>query len=344
VRAVESQNHYYGHSSAFAAYLGLDRPRHVAGLVQHGWTAVSPLDTHFRDFPAVGTDRRPGRRLLVWSHRSRAWDPADGERRSTPIGAPWHYLAATLGPATDAAGTVIMPVHGIATQAVRGDHAEVARAWAGTEGPSTVCLYHVEAGDPRVVAAYRDAGHRVVTLGTRTDPLFLARLHALVSGAARVVSNRLSTPVVYAAASGTETAVTGDPMRLDGERDDASDRLRAVWPELYCPRVDPEERRAVAEAETGAAHLRDPEELRHLLGWDRRSPAPFLEHWALAPASRAVTTLRRRGAEPGARAAAGAASEGAQLGLGAFLAAASAYLPRPLGARAGERAEPLPVG
>jgi hypothetical protein len=353
VRAVESQNHYYGHSSAFAAYLGLDRPRHVAGLVQHGWTAVSPLDTHFRDFPDVGTARRPGRRLLVWSHTSRAWDPAEGERRSTPIGAPWHYLAATLGPGPEPSGTVIMPVHGIATQAVHGDHAEVARAWAGSEGPSTVCLYHVEADDPRVVAAYRDAGHRVVTLGSRTDPLFLARLHALVAGAARVVSNRLSTPVVYAAANGTETAVTGDPMRLDGERDDASERLRALWPELYDARVDPEERRAVAEAETGAAHVRDPEELRHLLGWDRRRPLPFLEHWALAPASRAVTTLRRRGDSSAAAAApaasgapaapGGAASEGGQLGLGAFLAAATAYLPRPLGARAGVRAEPIPV-
>lgn len=334
---MESQNHYYGHSSALAAYLGLSRPRHVVGLIQHGWTAVSPLDTHFRDFPRVGTDRRPGRRLLVWSHESRAWDPRHAGRRSTPIGAPWHYLCAAFGPAGQGAGTVVLPVHAIATQAVHGDHTEVARAWAASEGPATVCLYHVEAQDPRVVGAYRDAGHRVVTLGTRTDPLFLARLHALLTGAERVVSNRLSTPLVYAASLGIDTAVTGDPMRLDGEGDGAVERLRATWPELYRPGTDPEERRAVAAAETGAAHLREPDELRALLGWDRRRPGPFLEHWALAPASRAVTTVARRGKS------ASAASEGSQLGLGTFLAAAAGYLPRPVGARAGIRAQPVDV-
>lgn len=340
---MESQNHYYGHSSAFAAYVGWSGPRHVAGLVQHGWTAVSPLDTHFRDFPDVGTPRRPGRRLLVWSHSSRAWDPAAGPRRSTPVGAPWHYLCAVLGAGGPGTGTVIVPVHGIATQAVRGDHAEVARAWAATEGPSTVCLYHVEARDPRVVDAYRAAGHRVVTLGERTDPLFLARLHDLVTGAQRIVSNRLSTPLVYAASLGIDTAVTGDPMRLDGEPDGATDRLRRTWPEFYDTGTDGGELQAVARAETGADDVREPDELRHLLGWDHRRAGPFLEHWVLAPARRGAATVRRRGGAAGARADGGspAASEGTGLGLTAFVSAAATYLPRPLGARAGERAEPF---
>ncbi|KGM09162.1 hypothetical protein, partial [Cellulomonas carbonis] len=310
---MESQNHYYGHSAAFALYLGLPAPRHVRGLVQHGWTAVSPLGTHFRDFPRIGAADGPAdRRLLVWSHRSRAWDPTSADRASVPIGAPWLYLCSALG-TLDARsapgdgshegaaggtgtvagphGTVILPVHGIATQRLEGDHRAVAREWARTEGPSTVCLYHVEARDPAVVRAYVDAGHTCVTLGERTDPAFLGRLHTLLTGAGRVVSNRLSTPVVYAAALGIDTAVHGDGMALEGEDPQALARVRTLWPEMHDDSVPLADRRAVAADELGLASLREPDELVRLLGWDRAlRVGPWWQHWVSAPASRAVTT------------------------------------------------------
>ncbi|MFF1528387.1 hypothetical protein [Cellulomonas sp. NPDC058312] len=338
---MESQNHYYGHSSALARYSGLRGPRHLPGLVQHGWTAASPLDTHFRDFPAIGTPDGPRRRaLFVWSHRSRAWDPAAGDRRSVAIGAPWHYLCAVAGPRPPGSGTVILPVHGIATQPLLGDHAAVARAWAGTEGPSTVCLYHVEARDPRVVDAYVGAGHRVVTLGTRTDPRFLGRLHTLLTGASRVVSNRLSTPVVYAASLGIDATVSGDAMRLAGERPDDAGSLAARWPEFYDRGVGTAERTAVARAETGADDLLQPADLRRLLGWDRRHAGPWLDHWLGAPLSRATTQLRRRSGAPAADAPAGDAPT---LSFAQWFAAATEYLPRPLGSAPGAPGAPLDV-
>src|SRR5918994_6819186 len=92
VAAMEAQNHFYGHSAALAAYVGRSRPRHIHGLVQHGWTAVSPVTTHFRDFPAVGTSAGPrSARLLVWTHESRGWDPGREEHETTPIGAQLVY-------------------------------------------------------------------------------------------------------------------------------------------------------------------------------------------------------------------------------------------------------------
>ena len=83
---MDIQNHYYGHSAVMAAYAGLSRPRHVAGLLQHGWTATSPVDAHFADFPLVGRDPKR-RRLLVWSHASRAWSPSEQDRPTTAVGA-----------------------------------------------------------------------------------------------------------------------------------------------------------------------------------------------------------------------------------------------------------------
>jgi len=329
---VESQNHYYGHSGAFARYLGLRRPRHVRGLVQHGWTAASPVSTHFRDFPSIGApDGRRDRHLFVWSHGSRAWSPARETRATVAVGAPWLYLQATSAAAAGPGprrGTVIMPVHGIPTQRLTGDHRATARDWADAEGPSTVCLYHVEAEDPTIVAAYREAGHRCVTLGARTDGAFLGRLHRLLSSADRVVSNRLSTPLVYAASLGVDVAVTGDPMRLEGETLGGATDLRAVWPEFYESGATLDERRAVADAELGAAHLRAPDELRALLGWDASvRPGPWADHWVLAPASRALTNARRRagGTPPSA-----AAEASPGLSPVAWLRGAVSYLPHPL--------------
>ncbi|MFJ4232854.1 hypothetical protein [Cellulosimicrobium cellulans] len=334
---MESQNHYYGHSRAFAHYLGTERPRHIAGLVQHGWTALSPVETHFRDFPWLTSPSYRGpNRLLVWSHRSRAWDPRSTVP-TTAVGAPFAYesLSRGLGSGNPGSGTVILPVHGIETQAISGDHRAAARRWFDSEGPSTVSIYWSDARDERLVDAYRDAGHRCVTLGPRTDPDFLARLVALIAGSARVVSNRLSTPVVYAAWLGRSVGVYGDPMLLDSEDPAALERLERTWPELYGYETDGDAARAVATDELGAGALLEPDALRRALGWDRRRVAPFVRHWTTSPAERALVNVRRRGASsPPAPVAAASASPGAKPASGidlAWLRAATSYLPRPLG-------------
>jgi hypothetical protein len=332
---MEAQNHFYGHSAALAAYAGLTRPRHIPGLVQHGWTAVSPVETHFRDFPSLRHDtpgRWPtGRRsLLVWSHGSRAWQP-DGQVETVPIGAQWLYLDAAAGPPAPVVRptdrTVILPVHGIETQRVRGDHEGLARRYADVEGPSTVCLYAADAADPVILSAYRSAGHRCVVLGNRMEAAFLWRLRTMLARADRVVSNRLSTPVVYAASLGVDVAVYGDPLALDGEHTDANDRVRELWPEFHGERLDREVTRALAAAELGAEHLRSPGELRRLLGWDARSVRPFVDYWSLAPAQRARIQLARRTPGPSPVAT---PADGTGLSALTWLRGAMSYLPRPL--------------
>ncbi|MGY1748067.1 hypothetical protein [Modestobacter sp. SYSU DS0511] len=344
---MESQNHYYGHSSALAAHAGLSRPRHIPGLVQHGWTAGSPVETHFRDFPSLSTGGGRGwptgrRRLFVWSHHSRAWSP-DGRVETVAIGAPWLYLTAGAGARPPQQRpedrTVIMPVHGIETQRIRGDHAGLARHWAEVEGPATVCLYAADARDPEILAAYRGAGHRCVVLGPRMDPAFLGRLWTMLARADRVVSNRLSTPVLYAAQLGRDVAVYGDPLHLDGEDTSAYDRVRELWPELQGQQLDAGVVQRLAADELGVAHLRSPQELRTTLGWNSPAPTLLLDYWALAPLQRARLQLTREAPAP---------PEGTAttpgVSTGAWLRGALSYLPRRLPRRLPPSSpEPLPV-
>jgi len=338
---VDIQNHFYGHTAALAAYAGLSRPRHVAGLIQHGWTTVPPIPVNFGDFPEVEKDGR--RKLFVWSHGSRAWEPERSPRVSFALGSPWAYLVSTEAArrqlaesqASTPGRTLIMPLHSTRIVEVRGDQASLAREYLRTEGPSTVCLHHDDIHKPEIVGSWLDAGHRVVTAGPRHDPDFLSRILALVLGSERVVSNRLMTPVLYAASLGREVGVYGDPLSISGAEIHSQDAIRALWPELHGPALDRAVTTDLARTELGFQHLLEPAALRSALGWIGRSPGPALQYWASAPVRKAMNVIGLGTRDPGSSEKQVAASPTA------WLRHPMSHLPRPLPAHAAAL-NPLP--
>lgn len=299
---MDIQNHYYGHSAALAQHAGLRSVRHINGLVQHGWTVASPSLFQFSDFARLP----PGARRFVWSHRARGWDPASDPYDTTPIGAPFLYLS---GRTRDLAvvrrdAAVVFPVHDTRIVKVGNDDRSFARQIAEREGPAVICLHPEDLDRPEKVHAWTVFGHTVVSAGARRDPLFLARVLGLVRSARRVVSNQLSTAVVYAAAEGTETAIYGPDVSNGALGTSIAERTRELWPEFHDDTAVGL-RRSIALAELGDTYLRDPATLRGLLGWDRHSPVPFLSYWAGAPVRKAGAVLgvvqRPQGAQdPGA--------------------------------------------
>ena len=336
---MDTQNHFYGHTAALAAYAGLSRPRHVAGLIQHGWTTVPPIPVNFGDFPDVEKDGR--RKLFVWSHGSRAWDPAKSPRRSFALGAPWAYLVSTqevraLLADSHRSGVLIMPLHSTRIVEVRGDQGSLARQYLRTEGPSTVCLHSEDIHKPDIVGSWLDAGHRVVTAGSRHDPDFLSRILALVLASERVVANRLMTPVLYAASLGRDVAVYGDPLSISGAEIHGQDAIRELWPELHGRSLDRAVTTDLARAELGFQHLLEPASLRSALGWSRRSAGPAVQYWASAPMRKALNVVGLGQRDPG--------SSEKQVGASplAWLKHPMSHLPRPLPAHAAAL-DPLPA-
>jgi hypothetical protein len=339
---VDTQNHFYGHTAALAAYAGLSRPRHVAGLIQHGWTTVPPIPVNFGDFPDVEKDGR--RKLFVWSHGSRAWDPAQSPRHSFPLGAPWAYLVSTEAvrkrledsQGSDATGTLIVPLHSTRIVEVRGDQGGLAKEYLRTEGPSTVCLHFEDLHKPDIVDSWVDAGHRVVTAGPRHDPDFLSRILALVIASERVVANRLMTPVLYAASLGRDVGVYGDPLSISSAEIHGQDAIRSLWPELHGPSLDRAVTTALARTELGFQHVLEPAELRSALGWSSRSPGPLVQYWTSAPLHKAMKVLGLGERDPG--------STEKQVGAGplTWLRHPMSHLPRPLPPHAASL-DPLPA-
>jgi hypothetical protein len=340
---MDIQNHFYGHTAALAGYAGLSRPRHVAGLIQHGWTNVSPISVNFGDFPDV--EKKGTRKLFVWSHGSRAWDPELSVRPSFPLGAPWAYLVSTEPVRTRLAdtqgsGVLIMPLHSTRIIEVKGDQASLARSYLRTEGPSTVCLHAEDIQKPEIVASWLDAGHRVVTAGARHDPDFLSRILALVLDAERVVGNRLMTPVLYAASLGRDVGVYGDPMSISGAELHGQEAIRAQWPELHGESLDRAKTTDLARSELGFQHLLGPAELRSVLGWDGRSAGPAWQYWAGAPLRKTMNVLGLGERDPGSTEKTVGASPTA------WLKHPMSHLPRPLAthsAAVDPLPEPIPV-
>lgn len=301
---MDIQNHYYGHSSVLANYCGLSEIRHIPGLLQHGWTVKSPVLAQFADFNDRGTNRK----RLIWTSASRGFDVdapenrfPDGSSMVTAVGAPFLYLldaarAANALPERTG-GTIVLPVHGTALVKVNGDHSGFAQEVLRREGPSAVCLHIEDLEHPEIYRAWTDAGHEIISAGERRDPQFLGRILGMVGSAGKVVSNRMSTALLYAAAAGADVEIYGPDFQLGPNAEaDPGLRMRELWPEFYEPSPDTAELKRIAGLELGVQDMKSPDELKSLLGWNSPSFGAFWDYWASGPLEKAqaVLGLRKR--------------------------------------------------
>lgn len=301
---MDIQNHFYGHSAVLAGHAGLVRPRHMRGLLQHGWTPVTPIKTHFADLAGAA----PAGKLFTWTHDSRGWTEEESFRetgfRSTPIGSPALYLAemakasgVRLERTIDA---VVFPFHGTRLVAVDGDQEAYAREVFEREGSALVCMHIDDLQKPEIVNAWTKAGHKITTAGERRDPAFLARVMWLLMSSKKVISNRLATALVYGAAVETPVSIYGPHFQIAGIQETSSEEyLQRLWPEFYKETTSVPELLAIANAELGHAYLQSPEELRRTLGWETHSVRAFADYWVGAPLAKAQAILGLKKREVG---------------------------------------------
>jgi hypothetical protein len=268
---MHPQNHWYGHSQFLAEYAGLGpgRTPRIEGYLQHGWNVHNGF--------GIRTPLMPGMLKLVWSARPmrRGW--RYGDRNYRVIGSPWAYLV-KLKPAepVERTGTIFYPFHAIEAQAVFGDHHELAaQVRDHEEGPVTVALYWLEYDMPDIRRAYEKAGFRVICHGYRGNRYERGSTEMLRNQLTelrrhrRVVSNRLSTAVLYGASVGCEVGIYGDEMHIENEHPvyGGNARIRRTWPQMHAPVVDRQLSAAVADEELGLSQVLSPSELADVCGW-----------------------------------------------------------------------------
>lgn len=268
-------NHFYGHAHIMSRYVGLEVTPRIWGYLQHGWNMYDGF--------AVGTVFAKGYPLLVWSQACarRGWTA--GLRNYEVVAAPWLYLLQLEkqqqweASAPTREGTIVYPFHGWEGQQVLGSHKTFIEEVKDTEGdvPITVCLHWNEFTNPKVRKDYQEAGVRVITHGERgylwqgTEPEFLLNQLTEIRKHRRVVSNRMSSAVLYGATAGAEIGIYGDPMALEADHAvlGGVEKPWRLWPEMHHASVDREVAVAVAEAELGSNAFLTPEEVVEVFGW-----------------------------------------------------------------------------
>lgn len=292
-------NRFYGHDVILGAYAGrLPGPPPIIAHLQHGWNPWTGFGRRYLDRHGDRRPLLPGLPKLVWNQRN-----IDECRRrglvAAAISAPLVYLDAMLRgrqpveqhATANGVTTIVYPYHNGANNRVPRDERAYVQQILEREGPgATVCLYWREFDEPEIRTPYDEAGFRVISHGTRTDPFFLVRQHGELLRHRRVVTNRAASALWYGGFLGLEMEVYG-PVFGSGTVEEGRDFevfQRAEWPELVSGAISGERAIQLAAAELGAEFVRDPEELRRLLGWEGLRRAAWAPVHALLKLQRRI--------------------------------------------------------
>ena len=270
----------------------------------------------------------------------------DTDRR--PVGLPRPGGRSTAAPRDERDRVVLMPVHGIQTQRVRGDHAHWRTAGATPRAPPPPASTRLTPPTPRSSAPTAAPAIACVVLGERLEADFLWRLWTMLGRAERVVSNRLSTPVLLRGPPRRRRrGLRGRPAprrRVGGaERPGARSCGPSCTPSTWRPASGRDHRRRRARV---CPRCAAPAELEQLLGWDgarASSGGRVLDDVGRAAH---VVNLQRKAAAPAAPAAPPGDEDSRGSPSSSWLRAATTYLPRPLPrgiTPAGGPVEPLEV-
>lgn len=295
------ENHVYGHSNILAGYCGLDplKPPAIPGVLQHGWNAFDGFTPHLSHLDAL--------QRFVWSRRAERLGRRLSPRVYNAIGAPWLYLLHTLDNLSDTReeitsprSTIIYPSHSNEFAPLLLDHENNAHFYLELEQGReiTVVLYWTEYDDPRIRKIYEDLGLRTITHGRRSfeytggvDSFLLNQYREIVKHE-RVVSNKLTTALLYGASLGLQVELAGDTgdIHIPGLEQNA----RNVFGENFYDKLAPflylgkpanhDVMFEFAMSELGYDCLLDPTQLTELFGWgdsaaaEDRGTAAFIGH------------------------------------------------------------------
>jgi hypothetical protein len=267
---MHPSNDYYGHEMILSWAASIHRPKRTFGYLQHGWKPESGFGADMRLIP-----RAP---LFVWSQANRSATAARHRgHRVEAIGSPFLYLVELLKPALDRAPTkdlLVYPCHQLRSAPLGSEvHTTLIDQVRGLSPRSvTVNLHAYEFEDGETPRLYEAdlPGATVTTNWLRPpwvvsdDPTILVRQILQILDHERVVSNCLTTALLYAAHLGRDARLLRHPAR----RQPPTEGRGLALHEALEQATDGAAMRAIAGPELGADNLRAPDELREVMGWN----------------------------------------------------------------------------
>ena len=263
--SAQAENRFYGHLHVLAQYCGFEGQPWLNGYLQHGWNATDGFGNY------LGGKRVSNK--YVWSKRCEFEIKDKGKSNVFAIGAPWLYLDDVYPQLTkkSQSGTVAYPSHSSTWSKMGDTNKEYAKFLKGKYGEVMVVLHRYDFANTEIRKSYESMGHSVTSHGIGTpwekgfDPLFLKNQRDLVSGFSRVVSNSMSTAILYATSLGLIPEIGGPISYTD--KDDKASQVgdgNTNWNEKI---MKQENKQDLWKSELGLDCKKTPLELREILGW-----------------------------------------------------------------------------
>lgn len=262
--SAQAENRFYGHVHLLAKYCGLEGSPWINGYLQHGWNATDGFGNY------LGSKRSANK--YVWSKRCENIIKQNGKKNVFSIGAPWLYLSDVYPQATNKnrSGVVAYPAHSSSWSKLGDTSLEYANFLKDKYSSVTVVLHRYDYANAKVKQIYESVGHQVKTHGNGTpwenefDPMFLRNQRDLLSGFSVVVSNVMSTAVLYATSLGLKAEI-GGPVdysitNADDKASQTGDGL-TNWNSMINQSPD------LWKEELGLDCKKSPQELKEILGW-----------------------------------------------------------------------------
>jgi hypothetical protein len=272
----QAESRFYGHLHILAKYCGFDGQPWLNGYLQHGWNATDGFGNY------LGSKRVSNK--FVWSKRCEEIIRKNGKNNVFAIGAPWVYLE-DVYPLTKNQkneNVIAYPAH-TSTWSKMGDTSkEYSEYLKDKYGSVTVVLHRYDYAEKSKIQNFESLGHKVTTHGVGTpwekgfDLLFLKKQRDLIAKHSLVVSNTLSTAVLYATSLGLDAEIGGPIDYSITNNDDkisqAGDGL-TDWNSLIS---DKNNQKTMWKNELGLACKKSPEELKQILKWDQMKKKSYI--------------------------------------------------------------------
>lgn len=231
------------------------------GHLQHGWNPRSGWTLAGKELIRRGSIR------YVWGTRQLQYAQEADIPVAAAVGAPWLYGPYLANRGNETANpkrstTLLIPMHGTSEHPVQYSHAALADQVATEAGSALrVCLHINEARNDSLTKIYRERGYEVVTAGSPFSSDFLFRQASFISAANRVVTNRVSTALFYAASLRVPVSLVEQSATILGEGDQEPPELASLRRQILSMREDTDQLHELSMHELGFNHMKDPEEL-----------------------------------------------------------------------------------
>jgi len=263
--SAQAENRFYVHLYVLAQYCGFEGQPWINGYLQHGWNATDGFGNY------LGGKRVSNK--YVWSKRCESEIKAKGKSNVFAIGAPWLYLDDVYPQLTkkSQSGTIAYPSHSSTWSKMGDTNKEYAQFLKDKYGEVMVVLHRYDFANADIRKSYESMGHSITSHGVGTpwekgfDALFLKNQRDLLSGFSKIVSNSMSTAILYATSLGLAPEI-GGPISYTDTDDKASQTGDGSinWNEKI---MQPENKRELWKSELGLDCKKTPQELREILGW-----------------------------------------------------------------------------